>query len=338
MNFDVQTTITVIFIILLILGGGVFYSAFRAFQEARRLRFFLKRRELLGRAWKLAFYAVLVIISAFLVNNFAEPLTYQVFQPSPTASMTPTITSTSTITPTATLTLIPTETEIPVYTPTPIMPAAISEGFVSEITPNPDSVFSGLTFAKRLTGEYFPIDPSESFDQPNSTLYGSFSYDKMSVGTQWSALWFRDGELIEYESIPWNGASGGTGYTDITLPSDEWMPGTYEVQIFVGDTWKNSGIFEIVGIPPTPTATTTSTSTLTPTETQVATATLEPTATPTSSTTPLSTSTSTLTLTPTLIAENTQTPLPTKTLVPTATLLPTQTLVPEPTRRSTIFR
>jgi hypothetical protein len=336
MDIDIQTTVTVIFIILLFMGGGIFFTAFRAFQEAKRLRFFLKRRELLGRAWKLAFFAILVITTAFLVNNYAEPLTYQVFQPSPTASLTPTITPTSTITPTPTFTLVPTKTEVPEYTPTPIMPAAISEGFVSEVTPNPESVFSGLTFTRRLTGEYLPIDPSEIFDQPNSTLFGSFSYDKMVIGTQWSALWFRDSELIDYESIPWNGASGGSGFTDLTLPSDEWLPGTYEVQIFVGETWKTSGIFEIVGEPPTPTVTTTLTSTLTPTETQVSTATLVPTATSTSTATPLPTSTSTGTLVPTFTATNTLTPLPTKT--PTPTAIPTQTLVPEPTRRSTIFR
>ncbi|MDO9547267.1 MAG: hypothetical protein Q7J07_11040 [Pelolinea sp.] len=336
MNIDIQTTVSLLFIILLFLGGGIFITAFRAFQEARRLRFFLKRRELLGRAWKLAFFAILVIAAAFLINNFAEPLTYQVFQPSPTASLTPTITPTSTITPTATLTLVPTETEIPEFTPTPIMPAAISEGFGSEVTPNPESVFSGLTFAKRLTGEYLPIDPSESFDQPNATLYGSFSYDKMIPGAQWSALWFRDGELIAYESIPWDGGSGGTGSTDITLPSDEWLPGSYEVQIFVGETWKTSGNFEIVGVPPTPTATTTSTSTPQPTETQVSTATSIPTATPTSSVTPLPIATSTGTLIPTFTATNTLTPLPTQT--PTPTAIPTQTLVPQPTRRSTIYR
>ena len=336
MNFDIQTTVIVIFIILLIIGGGIFFTAFRAFQEARRLKFFLKRRELLGRAWKMAFFSVLVITAAFLVNNFAEPLTYQVFQPSPTASLTPTITPTSTIMPTATLTLIPTETEVPEFTPTPIMPAAISEGFISEITPNPETDFSGLTFARRLTGKILPIDPSESFGQPITTLFGSFTYDKMLIGSQWSALWFREGDLINFESIPWNGGSGGSGYTDLTLPSDQWLPGTYEVQIFVGEIWKTSGIFEITGVPPTPTATATLTSTLTPTETQVSTATSVPTATPTSSATPLPTSTPTGTMIPTFTATKTSTPLPTKTQ--TSTAIPTQTLVPVPTRRSTIFR
>ncbi len=336
MNVDIQTTVTIIFILLLLAGGGIFFTAFRAFREARGLRFFLKRRKILGRAWQLVFYAALVTTAAFLVNNYAEPMTYQVFEPSPTATFTPTITLTPTVTQTSTITLTPTITQTPEFTPTPIMPAVISEGFTSEVTPNPESVFSDLTFARRLTGEYLPIDPNGRFDQPNTTIYGSFSYDKMIPGTQWSALWFRDGELIDYESIPWNGASGGYGYTDLTLPSDEWMPGFFEVQIFVGDIWKTSGYFEVFGDPPTPTVTTTMTMTLTLTETAVNTATIIPTETLKPSETPQPTLTFTRTLIPTLTATSTATEIHTQT--PTPTDIPTQTLTPVATRRSTIYR
>ena len=342
MNIDIQTTVTIIFILLMIAGGAILFSAFRAFQEASRLRFFLKRRKILGRAWQLVFYAALVITAAFLVKSYAEPITYQVFEPSPTPISTQTITLTPTITPTLTVTLTPTMTETPEFTPTPIMPAVISEGFTSEVTPNPESVFSAITFAKRLNGKYLPIDPNVRFNQPNTTIYGSFSYDQMIPGTQWSALWFRDGELIDYESIPWNGASGGYGYTDIALPADEWLPGFYEVQIFVGDTWKTSGYFEIFGDPPTPTPTLTATMTLTPTKTAVNTATIIPTETLKPSETPQPTFTSTGTPIPTLTATSTATKLPTQTPtptnVPTQTDVPTQTLTPTATRRSTIFR
>jgi len=336
MNVDIQTTVTIIFIMLLLAGGGIFFSAIRAFREASRLRFFLKRRKLLGRAWQLVFYALLVIVAAFLVNSYAEPMTYQVFKPSPTVTLTPTVTITPTVTRTPTVTLTPTMTETPEFTPTPIMPVVISEGFVSEVTPNPEAVFSDITFARRLTGEYLPIEASVRFDQPNATIYGSFSYNKMIPGTQWSALWFRDGELINYESILWNGASGGFGYTDATLPSDEWLPGIYEVQIFVGETWKTSGYFEVFGDSPTPTPTFTPTITPTVTETAVKTATNIPTETARPSETPQPTITPTRTLVPTSTATSTATELPTQTPIPTD--IPTQTLTPAATRRSTIYR
>jgi len=324
MNIDIETTVTVVFILLLVAAGAMLFYAIRAFREASRLRFFLKRRQILGRAWQLVFIALLIISGAFLFNRFAEPVTYQVFEPSPTITTTPTVTLTQTATLISTSTQTPTVTDTPEFTPTPLMPAAISEGFTSEVTPNPESVFSNLTFARRLTGEYLPVDASEIFDQPNSILYGSFTYDKMLPNSQWTALWFREGELINYETILWDGASGGYGYTDLTLPSEEWLPGQYEVQIFVGETWKTSGVFEIVGIPPTATPTLTSTVTPTQTETQLPTETLLPTASAT--TTPI----------PTATEKPTATEAPSQT--PTMTKIPTETLVPAPTRRSTIYR
>jgi len=324
MNIDIETTVTVVFMLLLAAAGAMLFSAFRAFREASRLRFFLKRRQILGRAWQLVFFALIVVSAAFLFNRFAEPVTYQVFEPSPTITTTPTVTMTQTATLTTTPTLTPTVTETPEFTPTPLMPAVISEGFTSKVTPNPDSVFSNLTFARRLTGEYLPVDASEIFDQPNSTLFGSFTYDQMTPNSQWTALWFREGELIEYETILWNGASGGYGYTDLTLPSEEWLPGKYVVQIFVGETWKTSGVFEIVGIPPTATPTLTSTVTPTQTETQLPTE------------TPLPTASATATQVPTATEIPTATKAPSQT--PTSTAIPTKTPVPVPTRRSTIYR
>lgn len=148
----------------------------------------------------------------------------------------------------------------------------------------------------------------------------------MVPGSQWTALWFRDGELIYYESIPWDGASGGYGFTDLDLPAEEWLPGFYEVQIFAGETWKSSGTFEVFGDPPEPTITPTATNTFTPTVTEAPTETAVPTE----------------TLVPTETNVPTGTPVPTETLVPTETSPPTQTPtetpLPEPTRRSTIAR
>jgi len=372
MNLDIETTVKTIFIMLLIAGGALALFAMRAFREASRLRFFLKRRALLGRAWKFVFLALAVIVVAFLINSYAEPATYTIFQPSPTVTQTPTITLTATVTQTPTITQTATITPTLEFTVTPQMPAVISQDFTSQVTPNPNAVFSSISFSRRLTGEYQPIDPAVSFSNPVDTMYASFSYNNMSVGTQWTALWFRDGELIHYESKPWNGASGGYGYSDCLIPAENWLPGDYEVQMFVGETWKATGGFSITGEPPTPTVSPTLTSTTTPTptlsptasrtatitptasKTLVPSATLSPTATPTRTLAPtkLSTLSPTLTLTQTSLPSRTsvptQTSIPSKTptpsrtpspsLTPTTSLTPTITLVPTATRRSTIFR
>jgi hypothetical protein len=78
-------------------------------------------------------------------------------------------------------------------------------------------------------------------------MYASFSYDGMKVGAQWTALWFYEGDLICMETLPWNGASGGYGYTECQQAEDKWQPGNYSVQIFVGEIWKQTGIFRVAG-------------------------------------------------------------------------------------------
>jgi type VI secretion system secreted protein VgrG len=124
-----------------------------------------------------------------------------------------------------------------------------------------------------------------------------FSYDQMTPGAQWTALWYRDGKLVHNESIPWNGETGGFGFTEWEAPAAEWLPGTYEVQIFVGLEWKQIGQFIVEGEAPT----------AIPTRT--------PSITPTPSKTRTPTNTSTITQTPTA----TRTPRPTLTPLPTST-------------------
>ena len=268
-------------------------------------------------------YGIFSFTIAFLTNRFAAPLSYKVFEPSPTATMTPTITITPTITTTPTITNTYTITPTLEFTSTPAMPAAIGEGFASEITPNPQAVFSNLAFARELTEDYLPIEALDTFEQPNTEIFGSFSYDKMTPGSQWTALWFREGELIYFESIPWNGASGGYGFTNLSLPTDEWLPGDYEVQIFAGNTWKTTGVFSVIGNAPTATPAPT-----TEPEAEAITAQVTEEA------------GFTLTTTPTAIIQEPLEPTVTPSLTPTVTktMQPSATPVPTTTRRSTVFR
>jgi type VI secretion system secreted protein VgrG len=330
MNLDIQTTVRTIFIMLLIAAGVLVFMAVRIFREAGRLRFFLKKRALLGRGWQLIFIAILVVVVAFVINGYAEPVTYKIFEPSPTATLTPTITQTPTVTQTPTSTQTPTVTPTLEFTVTPAMPLIISQEFTSQVTPNPNAVFSTLSFARSLTEDYLPIDPAETFENPVQTIYASFSYDSMSIGTQWTAMWYRDGELIYYETKPWNGASGGYGYSDCTLPGEDWLPGNYEVQMFIGEQWKVTGTFAITGTAPTPTMTPTLTSTITSTPEPSATIT------PTAPGTAVPSATLTATAQPSQTTQPTATNAPTSTLTPTKS--PTPTLVPTATRRSTIYR
>jgi type VI secretion system secreted protein VgrG len=96
-----------------------------------------------------------------------------------------------------------------------------------------------------------------------------FTYDQMVPNSQWTALWYRDGRLVHYETIPWDGEVGGYGFTEWEAPAEEFLPGTYEIQIFVGLEWKVVGQFLLQGDAPTPVPT----PSLTPSPSPTATAT-----------------------------------------------------------------
>jgi type VI secretion system secreted protein VgrG len=161
------------------------------------------------------------------------------------------------------------------------------------VTPNPGAIFSPLQFTRNCDS-FTEFEAATVFDNPITYMCAVFSYDQMTPGAQWTALWFRDGELVHYETLPWNGETGGFGFTEREAPAEEWLPGTYEVQIFVGLEWTRVGQFILQGDAPTPRPTQTPSLTLTPSRT----ATLTRTSTSTRTPTPTRTFTPTRTPTP----------------------------------------
>jgi hypothetical protein len=106
------------------------------------------------------------------------------------------------------------------------------------------------------------VDPTETFVQPTGRLYAAFSYDFLEDGVRWTAIWYRGDEIVCLETQPWEGGTGGFGFTECE-PELGWDADEYEIQLFVGETWKISGRFEVLGgtRTPTPSATTEPTST-----------------------------------------------------------------------------
>jgi type VI secretion system secreted protein VgrG len=103
-----------------------------------------------------------------------------------------------------------------------------------------------------------------------------FTYDQMVPGSQWTALWYRDGQLVHFETIPWDGTTGGYGFAEWEAPEEEWLPGTYQVQIFAGLEWKVVDQFVLQGDAPTKIPTATLTTTQTPSRTPTSTVTQTP--------------------------------------------------------------
>ena len=130
---------------------------------------------------------------------------------------------------------------------------------------------------------FYQFTSATVFRNPINYMCAVFTYDQMVPGAQWTALWLRDGELVNYETKPWDGTTGGYGYTECTDPIGGWQAGQYEVQIFVGMEWKVVGQFLLEGELPTASPTRTPSPTITPslTRTPTLTRTPSPTLTPT---------------------------------------------------------
>lgn len=225
-------------------------------QSARKLSFYRLRQARMSQGWWLVLGAAALVILAILFPIYSTPVAFKIFPPSPTIAptLTPSIVPTMTLSPTITLT--PTITDTPLYTdtptgtPVPFIPLAVEAQFISAVTPNPNAAISPLVFSTALENS-LPKSPNTVFRNPIFHMYAVFSYDQMLPGVQWTAIWYRNGEYVFHETKPWDGSTGGFGYSDWAPTPDQWFPGTYMVQIFVGHDFKRAGTFTVEGDAPT---------------------------------------------------------------------------------------
>jgi hypothetical protein len=271
MSIDIQAGIIAALLLTLIFFLISFISGIQTVLSGKKIKFFQLRRDQIFRGWRLIVLGVFWVILGIGVYFFGEPVAYLYITPSPTLpltltpSITPSASITHTITQTPTITLTPAESYTPTPSLTPHMPMAVEAYFEGILTPPAEAAFSPLIFSNiGMDDDYNPIGPGIQFTNPVGHLFAVFSYARMEDNIQWSAIWYQEDILIHFETMPWNGGSGGSGYTDWDPAPELWLPGEYEVQIFLGTEFILSGFFNVVGDPPTPTISPTPTITLTP--------------------------------------------------------------------------
>jgi type VI secretion system secreted protein VgrG len=165
---------------------------------------------------------------------------------------------------TPTITLTPELSYTPTVTSTPFLPIAIEAQFDSKITPDPAAKFSPLIFSLSVK-DYQPVSPQAVFQNPLRIVFATFSYDGMTDGVQWTAIWYQNGQLLKSKTGHWDSGTGGSGQYELDLPAEQWLPGTYQLVFFVGTEWKVLGEFRVMGGPPTATVSPTPSLTRTPT-------------------------------------------------------------------------
>ena len=262
MNIDIQAGITAAVLLAVIFFLISLISGIRTILSGREIKFFRIRRDQMMRGWRLILLGIFWVLLGLGALFYGEPVAYHFITPSPTLpitltpSLSPTISTTPTITMSPTITLTPAESYTPTASPTPYLPLAVEARFQGVLTPPPDAAFSTIEFSNvGLDEEYNPIGPGINFTNPVGHMYGVFSYAGMADDVQWTALWLRDGNLVHFETLPWDGGSGGIGYTEWDPAAEMWLPGSYEVQLFLGSDYYLSSTFSVEGEPPTPTKT-----------------------------------------------------------------------------------
>ncbi len=291
---DIHAGILASAFLLVIFSLLILRTGWQTILASRKMTFYRLRQERVTGGWRLIGIALFLFLVALWLPFFGEPIAYHYFPPSPTPTLTSTITVVPSITATSTITLTPVYTNTPELTNTPTvtftpyLPLPVVALFQSIITPNPDTIFSPLQFTTKGPG-YPAASPATVFQNPVGHMYAIFTYDNMAIGSQWTAIWYRDGVQVNLDTKPWNCANcstGGSGYTDWDPPPSEWLPGTYEVRIFVGEEWKVIGQFIVQGNAPTAIPSPTATPTVTPKPPATPSATSRPSKTPPATGTP----------------------------------------------------
>jgi hypothetical protein len=289
MNLDIHAAILMV-IILTNLGAILCaWNGIRTIHKARKIAYYRLQRRQVASGWWTIFFALVLVGFSIILGRFGEPITYRYFPPSPTPSLTATTSLTPTTSLSPTITLTPTITPTPQFSYTPtatgtvFLPDSIETQFSSIVTPNPDAVFSPLTFSLRISG-FLAVNPETVFQNPLKSVFATYSYNLMTDGVQWTAIWYQNGQVLKYRTITWDSGTGGYGAEELTMPADEWLPGIYQLVFFVGKEWKVLGEFRVMGEPPTvtptQTPTLTQTFTITPNLTLTIPMTISPEATP----------------------------------------------------------
>jgi hypothetical protein len=243
--------------LLTVLGGTLLL------RRAPKMPFFLVRQQTAATGWRLILVAVGIIVLAAIVYAVGPAAVFQVISPTPSVTPTPTITLTPTITNTPSRTLPPTKTSTatPTFTPspspTPYVPESVSDQFTSNITPDPKLRILPLAFGFLPPPNFIPINPPvfNNLINPVRKIVAVFNYENMTLGVQFSAIWYRNGEIVYLDTHPWSGPATGTAVIQYDAYPTFYYYGSYEVRIFTGMTWEQTGTFEVVGPVPTPTNT-----------------------------------------------------------------------------------
>ncbi|MEE9216503.1 MAG: hypothetical protein V3U32_03620 [Anaerolineales bacterium] len=231
------------------------WLGWRRLRGAQEIPFFGLRQLRIREGWRLILLGFALGFFGLITRLFGSQAVAVIVTPipsstpEPSVTSTPTLTLTPSITPTASITSTASITPTPSVTPSPEIPEGLTVLFRETITPRPQAVFSSIEISRSLDVLNRAIGPNTGFENPIDILYGAFTYDFLDDGVRWTAIWYLDSQIVCSETKPWDGGTGGYGYTECR-PEEGWLPGKYEIQMFLGRRWIVSSQFSVEDSPP----------------------------------------------------------------------------------------
>ena len=235
------------------------WLGWRRLRRAQKVPFFGLRQQRIREGWRLILLGFALGFFGLVTRLFGSQAAAVIITPipsdtpKPSETPTPTLTLTPSITPTASISPTASVTPTPSVTATPAIPEGLTVLFRETVTPRPEAAFSSIEMSRRLDILNRAIGPAIDFENPIDILYGAFTYNFLDDGVRWTAIWYLNSQIVCSETKPWDGGTGGYGYTECR-PENGWLPGEYEIQMFLGTKWIVSSRFSVADIA-TPSAT-----------------------------------------------------------------------------------
>lgn len=100
--------------------------------------------------------------------------------------------------------------------------------------PVTDAHLEFVTFARGVSEDNQPVDPTAEFASDSGPVYIFFEYARLRNGTEWAFVWRGDSVELSRETLRWDWGGFGQAYLFFEPPGG-YQTGDYQVQVSVED-------------------------------------------------------------------------------------------------------
>jgi hypothetical protein len=182
------------------------------------------------------------------VSTTVIPTTAQPTRMATSTALPYTLTATNTPTPTPTLTPTMTATPTVTATPTPTFEhvLALTPAVSDQAAPR-GAAIEIVGASAELAADGSPVEQSAEFTAGIQRIYFFVRFDNMANGVAWTRVLLREGVPIQGQSYLWSMGEAGESFFFFG-DADGYPPGSYEVQIFIGQEEVSRFAFSIAGL------------------------------------------------------------------------------------------